>query len=70
MVMWDKKDLELLQEKGISEHQIKVQLHAFEKGFPYLDIVASASAEKGIMVIPKETQAYYIQKIYYVNILC
>lgn len=59
--MWDKRDLELLNEKGIDEHQIKAQLHAFEKGFPYLDIVASASVEKGIMVVPKETQAFYME---------
>ncbi|MDR2969711.1 MAG: DUF4301 family protein [Tannerellaceae bacterium] len=59
--MWDKKDLELLREKGISEHRTEAQLRAFEKGFPYLDIAASASTEKGIMVIPKETQAYYME---------
>lgn len=59
--MWDKNDLKLLQEKGISEQQINVQLHDFVKGFPYLDIVASASVEKGIKVVPKETQAYYME---------
>lgn len=59
--MWDTKDLELLHEKGISEHQIREQLYAFAKGFPYLDIVASASVEKGVMVVPKETQAFYME---------
>lgn len=58
--MLNAKDLEQLTEKGISEEKIKEQLRCFEKGFPYLGIEASASVEKGIMVIPNEKQAAYL----------
>ena len=50
--MLNAKDLELLAAKGISEKQIEEQLACFVKGFPFLEITASASVERGIMVIP------------------
>lgn len=55
------KDLELLSEKGISEKQIEEQLACFKKGFPFLEIAASASVEKGILVISKENQVTYVE---------
>ena len=54
--MLNAKDLELLAAKGISEKQ----LACFVKGFPFLEITASASVERGIMVIPQEKQAPYM----------
>lgn len=59
--MLNAKDLELLKSKGISEQQIEEQLACFVKGFPYLEIVASASVDKGIMVISKDEQASYME---------
>ena len=58
--MLNAKDLELLAAKGISEKQIEEQLACFVKGFPFLEITASASVERGIMVIPQEKQAPYM----------
>ena len=58
--MLNAKDLELLAAKGINEAQIKEQLACFEKGFPYLEIEASASVEKGIKVIAQDEQAAYM----------
>lgn len=58
--MLTQKDLELLSAKGISEKQIEEQLDCFKKGFPYLEIAASASVDKGILVISKEDQATYM----------
>ena len=58
--MLNAKDLELLAKKGISEKQIDEQLACFVKGFPYLEITASASVGKGILVIPQEKQAHYM----------
>lgn len=58
--MLNAKDLELLAAKGIGEKQIEEQLACFVKGFPFLEITASASVEKGIMVIPQEKQATYM----------
>ena len=58
--MLNAKDLEQLSAKGISEKQIDGQLACFVKGFPFLEIAASASVEKGIMVISQEQQAAYM----------
>ena len=58
--MLNANDLEQLKAKGISEKQIEEQLACFVKGFPFLEIAASASVEKGIMVISKEEQASYM----------
>lgn len=59
--MLSEKDLAQLASKGISEKQIEEQLACFVNGFPFLGIEASASVEKGIMVLPKEEQATYMQ---------
>ncbi|MDR1881015.1 MAG: DUF4301 family protein [Tannerellaceae bacterium] len=47
---------------GMSEKakDIEEQLACFERGFPFLDITAPASAGKGIMVIPQEKQIDYV----------
>lgn len=58
--MLNANDLKLLADKGISEKQIEEQLACFVKGFPFLEIAASASVEKGILVISKEEQAAYM----------
>lgn len=54
--MLDSKALIQLTAKGITEKQIEEQLACFSKGFPFLEITASASVEKGIHVISKEDQ--------------
>ncbi|RHJ91170.1 DUF4301 family protein [Parabacteroides bouchesdurhonensis] len=59
--MLNAKDFELLAAKGINEKQIEEQLACFKKGFPFLEIAASASVEKGIMVIKQEDQATYME---------
>ena len=59
--MLNANDLEQLKAKGISEKQIEEQLACFVKGFPYLEIAASASVNKGIMVIDKEAEASYME---------
>ena len=42
--MLNANDLEQLKAKGISEKQIEEQLACFVKGFPFLEIAASAPA--------------------------
>jgi len=59
--MLNANDLQQIAGKGIAEEQIEDQLACFEKGFPFLDIIASASVGKGIFVIPKEKQALYMK---------
>ncbi|MDH6306162.1 hypothetical protein M2459_002876 [Parabacteroides sp. PF5-5] len=58
--MLNARDLDQIKAKGIAEAQIEEQLMAFRQGFPFLEITASASVEKGIMTIPQETQITYI----------
>lgn len=45
------KDKKQLQDRNISEALLAEQLERFEKGFPYLNIVAPATIEKGIMAL-------------------
>lgn len=54
-------DLQLLSDKGISEDQIKEQLVYFAKGFPFLDIKASASVQRGIKSVSEQEKQSYIQ---------
>ena len=54
--MLDSNALTQLAAKGITEKQIEEQLESFSKGFPFLEITASASVDKGIKVILKEDQ--------------
>lgn len=54
----DKKQLAL---KGISEQQLEEQLACFAKGFPYLDLHAAATTEKGISVPSKEETEKFLK---------
>lgn len=49
--MLTEKDTTILNEKNIGKELIEEQLSFFRKGFPFLEIVASASVEKGIKQI-------------------
>ena len=53
--MLQEKDLQQLAQRGISEEQIKTQLHQFETGFPFLRLEAAAAVGRGI-VAPTEAQ--------------
>ncbi len=49
----------ILEQKGISLDEFQKQLDNFKTGFPYLDLSAPASIEKGIKVVSEnEEQAY------------
>ncbi len=58
--MITEKDKELLAHKGISEEKMEQQLNCFVKGFPYLQLAAAASVEKGIFVPTDDETALYI----------
>lgn len=61
--MFDDKDLGQLASKGVSVESIQNQLAYFEKGFPWIDIIAPASAERGIRILSEkeleEAMSYY-----------
>ena len=59
--MLTQDDLLLLQQKGISEQQIKEQLHCFETGFPYLKLEASASLGNGILALDASAADHYLE---------
>ncbi len=50
-------DKTLLAQKGISEEKLNEQLKQFETGFPFLQLSAAASIEKGIVAPTAEEQA-------------
>lgn len=54
------EDRVILANKGISEEVLTKQLQSFIDGFPFLDIVAPASIEKGIKVISKAEENRFI----------
>lgn len=54
------QDKEQLSRKGISEAVIAHQLECFHQGFPFLQLKAAASVEKGIDVIPPKDQLNYL----------
>lgn len=54
-------DLLQLRSKNLTEAQIEEQLSFFIKGFPFLDMKASASVDKGIMRLSEEEQDCFIK---------
>lgn len=49
-----------LEEKGISPEGFQQQIDSFKKGFPFLEISAPASVEKGIMVVTAGEEQKYL----------
>jgi hypothetical protein len=60
--MLTQNDLLQLKQKNLTEEQINEQLDSFVKGFPYLEIRASASVEKGIMHLSDDKIQEYISE--------
>lgn len=54
------EDKEQLAAKGITEAQIESQLASFAKGFPYLQLYAAASVEKGIVRLDNDQQQAFL----------
>lgn len=49
--MFTEKDLNLFSKKGLGLAQIESQINAFETGFPFLNIAAAASPNKGVTML-------------------
>ncbi|MBO7141394.1 MAG: DUF4301 family protein [Prevotella sp.] len=58
--MLQEKDLKQIAQRGISEEQIKTQLHQFETGFPFLKLEAAAAVGRGIVAPTEEERKQYI----------
>lgn len=59
--MFTSEDLAQLQQKNISKEQIEEQLACFRNGFPFLEIVASASIEKGIKSLNGKEEEVFLK---------
>ena len=65
--MLTEKDLTQISSLGIAESQVLTQLHDFQEGFPFLDVVRAADVEDGILTIDLEMQAKL--RTYWLNYL-
>ena len=59
--MLSQRDLEQLQQKGISEAQIERQLGEFKTGFPFLKLEAAAAIGKGIVAPTADEGKAYVE---------
>lgn len=59
--LFSQTDLEQINSKGMTLLEIEQQISNFEKGFPYLELVNTATVEKGIIQIPPKDENKYIQ---------
>lgn len=62
MTMITESDKLILEQKGISVEDFQNQLDNFKNGFPFLDLSAPASIQKGIMVVSPEEESKYLDK--------
>ena len=49
--MLTKEDINAIERRGSSEERVRKQIERFKTGFPWLDIVAPATPERGIEVL-------------------
>lgn len=59
--MLSKIDQRQLDARGITSEQIEEQLHLFQTGFPFLEIVSAAKPGKGILVLNNDQVEHYLQ---------
>ena len=59
--MLQEKDLKQIAQRGISEEQIKTQLHQFETGFPFLKLEAAAAVGRGIVAPTEAERKQYVE---------
>ena len=59
--MLNEKDLQLIEDKGITTAEIEKQINRFEKGFPHLRIHSVATVGKGIMRLGERDINHYIK---------
>lgn len=62
MMTMTSQDKEQLAQKGISEAQIETQIQCFANGFPFLQLEAAASVEKGILRLDETQQKQYLAR--------
>ncbi len=58
--LFNEKDLIELEERGISLEEANRQVESIRSGFPFLDIIAPASLERGIIRIERDDEVNYM----------
>jgi hypothetical protein len=59
--MLESKDYAGLMTRGVTREQVDRQLAMFERGFPFLDIVDSATVGRGVRLVPQDRIEVYTQ---------
>ncbi|MDU1890596.1 MAG: DUF4301 family protein [Dysgonomonas sp.] len=59
--MMTESDILQLESKGITPENFQKQLDSFKEGFPFLELSAAASVEKGILSIPIGNEHRYLE---------
>ena len=55
--MFSEKEKAQIEAHGLTVEQVELQIENFQKGFPYLQVVAAASPEDGILILSPEQVA-------------
>ena len=58
--LFSEQDLKQLEALGVSVEEATQQIESIRKGFPYLNIEASASIERGVVRLDNEEMSYYL----------
>lgn len=58
--MFTKKNIQQIKNHGLSEAKVLQQLQVFKKGIPFANVVAAASANKGIEIFSEEEQKHFV----------
>ena len=61
-IILSQSDRILLKKKEISVSQVKAQIDAFIKGFPFLTIIRSAGPDSGLIQVTNEELSEYLIK--------
>ena len=55
--MFSEKERAQIEAHGLTVEQVEHQIENFQKGFPFLKVVAAASPEDGILILSQEEVA-------------
>jgi len=55
------KDKKQLKDKGISQEKFGSQLETFQKGIPYVNLLAAATIDDGILKFNYKQKAAYVE---------
>lgn len=58
--MFTEKNLEQIQDQGLTVESVQKQIDSFIKGFPQINLTAPATPAKGIVILSEEEESRYI----------